>query len=327
MSTKTNKGITPLLDLLDPERRVVIQTHNYPDHDAIASAFGLSALLSHFGYENIICYGEELLSHSLKVAIRVLKIPVYHWESLELSPEEQIIQVDGSFANANIATLPGHVLGVVDHHPVPEDFTVPFGDVRDEVGSCSSIVYDYYQAAQVTPRRDVATSLLMGIMMDTSYLTRRVSQLDLDAFNRLYQVGQWDKGSFILKNSLSVSEVPAIKQALWNAEFREDFCFSYINRECAPDLMALIADDFLRYREIHFIVIASKSEKEVKLSVRSEDNRKSAGEIARKALEGIGSGGGHTHMGGGVIPLESFPGREELYERFVALLGFEDKGE
>ncbi|WP_028972648.1 DHH family phosphoesterase [Spirochaeta cellobiosiphila] len=321
MSINQNNRFSDLIAALDPERRVIIQTHNYPDHDAIASAYGLSFLFDHYGINNIVCYGEDLLSHSLKVAIRVLKIPVYHWESLELGTEDQIVQVDGNFSNANIAKLPGEIIGVVDHHPIPTELNIPYWDVRDDVGSCSSLIYDYYYQTQIQPERDIATSLLMGIMMDTAYLTRRVSQLDLDGFNYLYKFGQWDKGSFILKNSLSVAEVPAIKQALWNAEIKDEFCFSYINMECAPDLLALIADDFLRYREIHFIVIASKAEKEIKISVRSEDNRKSAGDITKQALEGIGFGGGHTHMGGGVIPIENFPGREELYERFVSIIG------
>lgn len=36
--------------------RVYIQTHNFPDPDAIASAFGLQELLKYRGVETKICY-------------------------------------------------------------------------------------------------------------------------------------------------------------------------------------------------------------------------------------------------------------------------------
>lgn len=316
-----------LIKVLKKNRKVVLQAHNYPDHDATAAAFGLARLLEHTGYDVLMCYGGELLSHSLKVAIRVLKIPVYHWKSLDLSEEDQVILVDGSFGNSNIDPLPGKVVAVVDHHPVKEKLDLPYVDLRTDYGSCSSMVFDYYRTADLTPDRDVATSLLMGIMMDTSYLTRQVHEGDLQAFSQLYSQGQWEKGSFILKNSLSVEDVPAIKLAVWNATFHKDFCFAYINRECSPDLLALIADDFLRFREVHFIVVAAKAEDYIRVSVRSEDNRKSAGAITKTALCEIGTGGGHTHMGGGIVPLESFPGRDELLDRFLGALGYSKEGE
>ena len=38
---------------------VYIQTHNFPDADAIASAFGLSVLLEKYGIISSICYRED----------------------------------------------------------------------------------------------------------------------------------------------------------------------------------------------------------------------------------------------------------------------------
>ena len=36
--------------------RVFIQTHNFPDPDAIASAYGLQVLLEEFGIVTVICH-------------------------------------------------------------------------------------------------------------------------------------------------------------------------------------------------------------------------------------------------------------------------------
>ncbi len=47
--------LSELVDLLKG-RRVFIQTHNFPDPDAIASAFGLQVLLEKFNITTIICH-------------------------------------------------------------------------------------------------------------------------------------------------------------------------------------------------------------------------------------------------------------------------------
>ena len=40
--------------------KVYIQTHNYPDQDALASAFGLQEILRYKGIEAVICYQGEI---------------------------------------------------------------------------------------------------------------------------------------------------------------------------------------------------------------------------------------------------------------------------
>ena len=44
---------------------VYIQTHNFPDPDAIASAYGLQKLLEIYGTESELCYEQTGLSVSI----------------------------------------------------------------------------------------------------------------------------------------------------------------------------------------------------------------------------------------------------------------------
>ena len=44
---------------------VYIQTHNFPDPDAIASAFGLQKLLGAYGVESRLCYDGKIDKLSL----------------------------------------------------------------------------------------------------------------------------------------------------------------------------------------------------------------------------------------------------------------------
>ena len=41
-------------------KTVYIQTHNFPDPDAIASAFGLQKLLKHYGVDSTLCYAGRI---------------------------------------------------------------------------------------------------------------------------------------------------------------------------------------------------------------------------------------------------------------------------
>ena len=44
-----------LIELLKGHR-VFLQTHNFPDPDAISSAFGLQKFLEYYGVETTVCY-------------------------------------------------------------------------------------------------------------------------------------------------------------------------------------------------------------------------------------------------------------------------------
>ena len=317
------KGIQELIQVLDPDRQVVIQAHDFPDHDAVASAYGLSSLLQVNGIENLLCYGGQVQSASLSDAIERLKIPILSASDSEIHEDAQVIIVDGFVGNRNMAGIPGEVIGVIDHHSPPEEPTVPYHDIRTHYGACSTIIYEYYKISSVEMTRQVATALLMGLMMDTAFMTRGVQEIDLEAFSTLFFRGDWELGTRLLKNSLSIKDLSVFRQAINESTLAGDFCYVPIQNECSTEVMALVADFFLGLREIHFVVVVDPSRDEYRISVRSEDNRRPSDVIIRRALDGIGAGGGHVHMGGGSIPRDLFPGEENLRKRFMKAMGFE----
>lgn len=314
------KGFPELLEILDKKHPIVIQTHNYPDHDAVASGFALLWLLRRKNIRAVLCYAGLIESWSLSEAIRQLEIPILRADEIEITPDSQIIIVDGFMGNRNMSDLPGNELAVIDHHQPPETPGCPFADIRPDYGSCSTILYTYIRDSDVEIDRNVATALLMGIMMDTGYLTRGVSLHDFEAYGKLFSAGDWDTGNKILNNSLSMSDLPVFRRGIESARIQGDMCFLYFCEEKTSEVMGLLADFFLRVREIHVVVIVYNKSGEVTLSVRSEDPKRPARKIIQRALRDIGSGGGHVHMGGGSIPLDKFPGDEALYKRFVEAL-------
>lgn len=320
---KSEKTIENLVEVLDTERQIVIQAHDFPDHDAVASAYGLQRLLKTRQIDSDLCYGGEIQSTSLEQAIEQLDLGIASCRKVGVNDDAQLIIVDGFVGNRNISGLPGEVVGVIDHHEPPQEPQCRYWDIRPGYGSCSTIVYEYYRKAGVPVGRNTATALLMGLMMDTAFMTRGVSQVDLGAFSHLFFRGDWEKGSRTLKNSLSLQDLGVFREAINACLVAHDFCFIPIQKECTPEVMALVADFFLGLREIHFVVVLSPERDEYRISVRSEDNNRPTDVVIRDALADIGSGGGHVHMGGGSIPRDLFPGEEGLRNRFIKAMGQE----
>jgi nanoRNase/pAp phosphatase (c-di-AMP/oligoRNAs hydrolase) len=315
------KGIQELIAALDQQREVVIQAHDFPDHDAVGSAYALSRLLERNGIPSRLSYGGQIQSASLEEAIAFLEIPIMASSQLDIADNAQIIVVDGFIGNRNVKGLPGEIVAVIDHHSPPTTPDCRYWDIREHYGSCSTILYEYYKISKSTLDRVTATALLMGLMMDTAFMTRGVAPIDLEAFSTLFFAGDWEAGSRMLKNSLSLNDLSTFREAINACVVADDFCYVPVQKECTTEVMALIADFFLNLREIHFVVVLEPEREEFRLSVRSEDGRKPSDVVIRRALEGIGAGGGHVHMGGGSIPRDLFPGEEGLRKRFLGALG------
>jgi nanoRNase/pAp phosphatase (c-di-AMP/oligoRNAs hydrolase) len=306
-----------LLSGLDTSREVVIQAHDFPDHDAVGAAFALSRLLAERGCSVKLSYGGDIQSASLAEEIEVLSIPITAAGEAGIAEDAQIIIIDGFVGNSNITGLRGEIYGVIDHHSPPTEPTIPFHDIRENFGACCSIVYSYFEETGSELSDSVATALLIGLMMDTGFMTRGVSEPDLVAFTALFFKGDWQLGSKLLKNSLSLRDLGLFREAINACVVAGDFCFVPVTKECTQEVMALVADFFLGLRELSFVVVVEPDREEYRLSVRSEDSARPADVIIRKALDGIGAGGGHIHMGGGSIPRDLYPGEEGLRKRFI----------
>lgn len=309
--------IESLLDIIDHSSDLVVQTHDFPDHDAVAAGFALQQLLSAYDISVGLCYGGEMQSASLEAMIDRLSIPLVRAEEAGLTKDTQIIVVDGFVGNANMSGIEGEVIGVIDHHVPPNrPANTRFADIRPEYGSCSTILYEYLLEANVELTHDVATALLMGLMLDTGFMTRGVSQADFEAFRGLFFAGDYQMGSYLLRNSLSLADLEVFGEAIRVSKVAGDFCFVPLQMTCSPEVSALVADFFLGLREIAVVAVSTPTSGGFRVSVRSEDIGRPADELVRKVLDQIGTGGGHVHMAGAFVTTGRHPGDQALFDRF-----------
>ena len=168
-------------------RKIYIQTHNFPDPDAIASAFGLQKLFEYYGIESVLCYEGRIDKLSVKKMTDILDIDVFSYEEIrnQMSDDDWIICVDAQKNGGNIKDFVGIEFACIDHHPVFSKETYLYEDIR-MVGSCATLIADYYKELNVLMDANVATALLYGMRMDTMQFSRGVTELDIEMFAFLF---------------------------------------------------------------------------------------------------------------------------------------------
>lgn len=282
--------------------KVYIQTHNFPDPDAISSAFGLQSFLAYYGVPATLCYVGSIDRVNTRKMMDEFGIEIYSYDDMEdMSEDDYIINIDCQKPNANTTDLPGNEVACVDHHPVfkeQEDYL--YSDIRI-TGACASLVAEYFYATYTPMEENVATALIYGIKMDTDDLIRGTTELDMDMMAYLFKFANPDKLNAMYKSTIEFQDLKAYGAAIENIVLYDYVGFTYIPFECPPSLVAIISDFILALDVVDVAIVYSINADGLKFSVRSERADIDAGNLVYNALQGIGTGGGHASMAGGFL--------------------------
>ncbi len=320
--------MTKLEELLKEINRehVYIQTHNFPDPDAIASAYGLQRLLAHRGVKSTICYKGKIDRYSTEKLTELMQIEFLNVDELEsvLQDEDEVILVDAQKGNSNIINITGDEIICIDHHPYNDKYQYRFMDIRPEVGACATMIAQYFYENNVPMDEKIATALTYGIRIDTNNLSRGISKLDMEMICQMYDLCDYDIIHMLENSTLCFEDLVAYSKAISSIEVYDNVSFADTGDDCP--VIANISDFMLALKEVTFSVVYSRKDGGIKLSARSEKTSLDAGKIIEKALEGIGNGGGHASMAGGFVPFEGSEQEEvvlmdSIKERFVAVIG------
>lgn len=289
-----------LLDVVG-SGRIFIQTHDYPDPDAIASAFGLQTFLAHFGINSLLCYKGDMDRLSVTTAVETFNVSIFPFsDALMMQPGDKIILVDGQKYNANMTDLPGHIVACIDHHPIIKQPSYEYADLRI-VGSCSSILADYFFTAHVPMPKNVATMLLFGLHIDTKFLTRGVKELDLTIFPELYRLADQNQLELIENCNLELADLKAFGVAFNTITIFGRAGFAHIPFSCHDALIAQVADFILSLAEVDIAIVYASRPDGLKYSVRSAMTNVHSGDMLVATMPPFGSGGGHASMAGGFV--------------------------
>ena len=309
-----------LLGLLKKYNHIYIQPHDFPDHDAVASAFGLKNLLSAENINSTIIYKGTIQRNSLKNLIDDLKIEMIPEQECNLKQEDKIVIIDGCKGNKNVSDLIGDEIAVIDHHEAVSPDDVIFSDIRPHLGSCSTLVYSYWKQLGKEISPGIATALMVGLLVDTLLMTRGVSQEDVTTYSELYALCDIQFVNRLLRNNIQQKDLLYYKKAIEEVVIKNKVAFCFLEEGCNQNLLGILGDFFLSLQEVDLVLLCAKNNSTVNFSIRSELKKWNAAKIIQSTLDGIGFGGGHQDMAGGIIKNSNLFQKNTIIERLYRAL-------
>ncbi len=295
-----------LLSTVAPFARAVLVSHINPDPDALASMLGIQALVEHrYPDKPVVLTVDGMIARAEnRSMVDLLKIPLVPIASVVMGPETAIIMVDTQPRTGRRASEADTPHLVIDHHETGGDLAgVRFRDVRDQMGATSTMVTGYLLEQGVAVSSRLATALLYGIESETSGYPREASSLDDGALVWLFPRADKDLLAQIRNPKLPQSHFATFQHALANAFLYRDVVVSWCGRVTQPDIIAELADFFIRFDQVNWALTVGLFDGQLKLSARVGHLNGHSGEILRDVVNGMGSAGGHDKRAGGSIPL------------------------
>jgi nanoRNase/pAp phosphatase (c-di-AMP/oligoRNAs hydrolase) len=295
-----------LLAALAPFRRVVVVSHINPDPDSLASMLGLKALIEsgQDGKPVILTVDGMIARAENRAMVELIPIPLVPVETVNVDPESAVIMVDSQPHTGRRFSEETAPQVVIDHHETGGDLSgVIFQDIRTHLGATSTMVTGYLIEQKVLVSPELATALLYGIESETTGYPREASTLDDGALVWLFPRANKDLLARIRNPKLPQSHFATFQNSLINAFLYRDLIVSWCGEVSQPDIIAEIADFFIRFDQVNWALAVGLFEGCMKFSLRAAGLGGRAGEVLRQVVNGLGTAGGHDKRAGGMIVL------------------------
>ncbi|HEU4391498.1 MAG TPA: DHH family phosphoesterase, partial [Blastocatellia bacterium] len=250
--------LAALLESRRGERHAIVM-QDYPDPDAISSAWAHKQICAGFGIECDIVY-EGRISHQENLAlVQLAEIELVRYsEGDDLRVYNATVFVDNQGTTASLtdrfAAVDVKPLVIVDHHEKQDRIEALFTDIR-KIGATATIYTEYIREGLLDLNKSeirhvrLATALMHGLRSETSGLVRgREEEMEAAMFLARFTDHSLLEDILSVKRSKQVMDV--IREALANREIRDSYSFSgvgYIRSEDRDSIPQ--AADFLLTEE------------------------------------------------------------------------------
>jgi nanoRNase/pAp phosphatase (c-di-AMP/oligoRNAs hydrolase) len=331
-------GVTPisksaeLAALLEQHRgeRHAVVMQDYPDPDALSSAWAHKLISARFGIECDIIY-EGRISHQENLAlVQLTELELIRFaEGYDLSRYAATVFVDNQGTTARLTerfeSIGIKPIVIVDHHEKQDRITAEFIDLR-QIGATATIYTEYIREGLLELNRGdrqhvkLATALIHGMRSETSGLVRAgTDELEATTFLSRFADSALLDDILSVKRSKQVMDV--IRQALENREIRESYSISGVGflRSEDRDSIPQAADFLLTEENVHTAIVYGiilKGDREMVVgSMRTNKVTLNPDEFLKEALgtteAGRYYGGGRRGAGGFEIPIGFLAGIKE----------------
>ena len=325
--------ITEFLKLVK-DRQLLIQTHDIPDPDALASADAFRFIARAFGIKaRIITHGMPYRREN-RVLVKECKIPVRLLGTVKIKKPERYawVYIDCLPGGGNVKLhqfAPGDIFLAIDHHATARISSKLKGKgiiINDpDSGATASIISRALLDLEIPFPPRLASALSYAIITDTMDFSRGMTNADLKSFSALFQKTNQKIISRLRNASKPRQYFQTVHKSLANANFYRHVSWVFIGKVESGETVAEMADFILSCERITWALSLGYNSDRMFISVRSSNAKARCGRVIHRLAEKyIGAVGGHDQFAGGFIELES-PKQAEaisnmIIERFIKII-------
>ncbi|GBF36288.1 DHH family phosphoesterase [Methanofervidicoccus abyssi] len=308
LDLKSKHGVT--IDADNPKEGInnngiisfLILMHNNPDPDSIASAMALKRILERWKVKADIGYGGRIEFDENKAMVNLLGIKLIPVEDVDINKYDGIAVVDTSSSKLLPINPDREIDILIDHHE-NGDLTAKYMDIRPEIGATATILLEYLNELNITPKQDLATALYYAICTDTNYFRRKTSKKDFEAAGYLQDLMDPKTLEMIENPEMDTETMEILARSILNRKIvRSSIALSYVGIIKNRGALAKAADFLLKMEGITTTYVFGISGNKIYISARTKDLRIDVGEIMRRAF----GGGGHQKAAAASIDLGIF---------------------
>jgi nanoRNase/pAp phosphatase (c-di-AMP/oligoRNAs hydrolase) len=310
-------------------KRQLIVIQDFPDPDALSSAWAYQLIAEQYGIQCEIVYAGTL-SHQENIAlVKLTGLPAKRWnlptlQDRDLSIYQGCVLVDSQGTNSQLmsaveqAKIPTVV--VIDHHSKQKDLDAEFIDLRPQTRATATILTQYIQNGLLkfnssnNQHVKCATALMHGLRSDTNRLMQAQEEDFLAAayLSRFYDSQLLNA---VLQSARSRRVMDVIERALKNRTIKNNVSITgvgylrYDDRDAIPQAADfLVTEEDIHTAVVYGIVHNQDEDIEVVIgSLRTTKLTLDPDEFIKEAFgkdsQGRFFGGGRYMAGGFEIPV------------------------
>ena len=326
--TKIVQQFTKVLEQHRGERQIVV-IQDFPDPDALSSAWAYQLIAANYDIECDIVYGGTLSHQENITLVRLTGIPAKRYvhtalQKEDLSVYKGCVLVDSQGTNSQLYSVvkaAGVPLAVVvDHHSKQGDLEAEFVDLRPQTRATATILTQYIQAGMLEfdssneNHVKCATALMHGLRSDTNRLMQAREE-DFIAAAYLSKFYDSQLLNAVLQSARSRRVMNVIERALRNRIIKKNFSVSgvgylrYDDRDAIPQAADfLVTEEDIHTAVVYGIVHNEDNDNELVIgSLRTTKLTLDPDEFIKETLgkdaQGRFFGGGRYMAGGFEIPV------------------------